>query len=120
MAEAGSFLLAEVMLWLMYAVALVAVVVTLVSAIRPLLVSPRKPSGRSWAVVGFTLLLLLSTWLLASDRPMVINGTMFSDAFWLKTTDMLIVSSCVLMVVAALFVLYGVSGLNRRKILKNK
>lgn len=34
MAEAGSFLLAEVMLWLMYIVVGVAVVTTIVSAVR--------------------------------------------------------------------------------------
>ena len=34
MAEAGSFLLAEVMLWLMYIVVGVAVVATIVSAVR--------------------------------------------------------------------------------------
>ena len=34
MAEAGSLLLAEVMLWLMYIVLGVAVVVTVVSAVR--------------------------------------------------------------------------------------
>ena len=34
MREAGSFLLAEVMLWLMYIVLGVAVVVTIVSAVR--------------------------------------------------------------------------------------
>lgn len=34
MAEAGSFLLAEVMLWLMYIVVGVAVVATIVSAMR--------------------------------------------------------------------------------------
>ena len=34
MVEAGSFLLAEVMLWLMYIVVGVAVVATIVSAVR--------------------------------------------------------------------------------------
>lgn len=114
MAEAGSFLLAEVMLWLVYAVVAVAFVVTVVSAIRPFYVSPRKPSGRGWAVIGFTALLLLVTYLLGSDQPMVINGILFSDGFWLRVTDMLIMSSVILIIVAALFVLYGVSGLNRK------
>ena len=34
MAEAGSFLLAEVMLWLMYIVVAVAVVATIISSLR--------------------------------------------------------------------------------------
>ena len=34
MAEAGSFLIAEVMLWLMYIVVSIAIVATVVSAVR--------------------------------------------------------------------------------------
>ena len=115
MADAGSFLLAEVMLRLMYIVSAVAVVVTVVSAVRPLLVGSRRNGGnRGWLIVAFTAVLLLVTWLLGSDKPMVVNGTIFSDAFWLKATDMLIVSSVILIVVAAVLVCFGVSGMNRR------
>jgi hypothetical protein len=42
MAEAGSFLLAEVMLWLMYIVVGVAVVATIVSAVRSYWLNNRK------------------------------------------------------------------------------
>ena len=42
MAEAGSFLLAEVMLWLMYIAVTVAVVVTIVSTVRSFWLSNRK------------------------------------------------------------------------------
>ena len=38
MAEVGDFLLAEVMLWLMYVTVAVTVVVTIVSVVRPLLI----------------------------------------------------------------------------------
>ena len=42
MAEAGSFFLAEVMLWLMYIAMGVAVVVTIVSTVRSFWLSNRK------------------------------------------------------------------------------
>ena len=115
MADIGSYLLAEVMLWLMYAVAAVAVVVTIVSAVRPFVIAPKeRRSGRGWVVAACVAVLLVLTYLLGSDQPLVINGTAFTDAFWLKVTDMLILSSIVLIVVATCFVLYGVSGLNRK------
>lgn len=42
MAEAGSFFLAEVMLWLMYIVIGVAIVATIVSAVRSYWLNNRK------------------------------------------------------------------------------
>ena len=42
MAEAGDFLLAEVMLWLMYIVMGIAVVVTIVSTVRSFWLSNKK------------------------------------------------------------------------------
>ena len=42
MAEAGSFFLAEVMLWLMYIVVGVAVIATIVSAVRSYWLNNRK------------------------------------------------------------------------------
>ena len=114
MADAGSYVLAEVMLWLMYIVSAVAVVVTVVSAVRPLLVGPRRNGGnRGWLIVAFTAVLLLVTWLLGSDKPLVVNGTIFNDHFWLKASDMLIASSVILIVVAAGLVCFGISGMSR-------
>ena len=42
MAEAGSFFLAEVMLWMMYIVMGIAVVVTIVSTVRSFWLSNKK------------------------------------------------------------------------------
>ena len=42
MAEAGSFLMAEVMLWLMYIAVGIAVVVTIVSTVRSFWLSNKK------------------------------------------------------------------------------
>lgn len=115
MAEAGDFLLAEVMLWLMYVTVAVTVVVTVVSVVRPLLIAPKKnASGRGWLVMGLTVVLLVVTYLAGSDQPLMVNGALFKDSFWLKVTDMLIVSSVILIIVAAGFVCFGTSGINRK------
>ncbi len=114
MERLGDFLLAEVMLWLVYVIVVLAIAVTVFSAVRPFMVSPKKPSARGWLIMALTAVLLLVTYLLGSDQPMVINGTLFNDAQWLKTADMFIASSAILIIIAAAFVLYGVSGWNRK------
>lgn len=125
MANLGNYLLAEVMLWLMYAALLTAVVVAVISAVRSfrqrsdsIASSNRVPRKRiAWGVTGFTVLLLVITCLAGSSQPLIINGISYTDRFWLKTTDGLIVSSAILILIAACFVVYGISGLNRK--LKN-
>lgn len=125
MANIGNYLLAEVMLWLMYAALLTAIVVAVISAVRSfrlrtesIAMSNRVPRRWiAWGVVVFTILLLAITCLLGSSQPLIINGISYTDRFWLKTTDGLIYSSIILFVIAGCFVIYGISGLNRK--LKN-
>ena len=122
MANMGGYILAEVMLWLMYAMLFVALVAAVASAVHSLrhrydsiAASNRVPRKYiAWGVAGFTVLLLLITCLAGSSQPLIINGISYTDRFWLKATDGLIVSSVILMVIAACFVIYGVSGMNRK------
>ncbi|MBQ7419198.1 MAG: hypothetical protein IJV17_00495 [Prevotella sp.] len=122
MAEAGNYLLAEVMLWLMYAALLTAIVVTVVCAVRSfrhrsesIAASNRVPRRQiAWGVLVFTIVLLAGACLLGSAQPLIINGVSYTNTFWLKTTDGLIVTSLILFVIAACFVAFGVSGLNRK------
>lgn len=122
MANMGGYILAEVMLWLMYAMLFVALVAAIASAVHSLChrydsiaASNRVPRKYiAWGVVGFTILLLLITCLAGSSQPLIINGISYTDRFWLKATDGLIVSSVILIVIAACFVIYGISGMNRK------
>ena len=124
----GNYLLAEVMLWLMYAALAVALVVAVMSAVRSfqyradsLAASNRVPRRKiAWGVTAFTIVLLVVACLLGSAQPLIINGVSYTDRFWLKTTDGLIVSAVILMVIAACFVLYGMSGLNRKSKIVNR
>ena len=118
----GGYILAEVMLWLMYAMLFVALVAAVASAVHSLrhrydsiAASNRVPRKYiAWGVVGFTVRLLLITCLAGSSQPLIINGISYTDRFWLKATDGLIVSSVILIIIAACFVVYGMSGMNRK------
>lgn len=122
MANMGGYILAEVMLWLMYAMLFVALMAAVISAVHSMrhrydsiAASNRVPRKYiAWGVTGFTILLLLITCLAGSSQPLIINGISYTDRFWLKATDGLIVSSVILIVVAACFVIYGMSGINRK------
>lgn len=66
---------------------------------------PVKKIG--YCVAGGTLAVLLLTFLLGSSNPMKINGADFTDAFWLKVSDMFVASSILLIAAAIAAVIYG-------------
>ena len=53
-------------------------------------------------VCGATVVLMATTFLASPARPMLINAREYADGFWLRTGDMLIKTSAVLIIVAAL------------------
>lgn len=122
MGNIGDYLLAEVMLWLIYVAMVGVTVVTAVSVVRSLRThtdstaeSNRVPRRAiAYGVAIATLLLLVVACLTGSSAPMMVNGVNFTDRFWLKTSDGIITVSLILTVVAACCVVYGVSGINRR------
>lgn len=63
---------------------------------------------------GLLLLTALVCWLLADTQPIASHGKSFTDVFWLRTIDMLVNSSLVLMLVAIICVVAGMLGLGRR------
>ncbi len=122
MGNIGDYLLAEVMLWLIYAAMVGVTVVTAVSVVHALRThtdstaeSNRVPRRAiAYGVAVATLLLLVVACLTGSSTPMIVNGVSFTDRFWLKTSDGIITVSLILTVVAACCVAYGASGINRR------
>lgn len=54
----------------------------------------------SYSVLIGTAVLLLFTFLVGSSAPMSINGTPYTDRLWLKTSDMFILTSVVMMLLA--------------------
>ena len=95
---------ADVMLWLMYIVIAVALVVTAYSVWHGMRtrrqgddIVNRVPAGRiGWLVILGLVVCLVVTFLLGSTSPVITNGVIYSDRFWLRVTDMFIYTSIVL------------------------
>ena len=101
-----SPLVADIMLWLMYIAVAVAIIVTIVSVVKTVRLRTKDdevvngvPRTRmAWVIVVTFLLCLVLTFLLGSSEPVRTNGELFTDAFWLKATDMFIYTSLILIV----------------------
>ena len=79
------------------------------------------PVARITALISvFTVLCIAVTFLLGSSEPLLVNGVKYADAFWLKTTDMLISTIGVLLFVAVCGAVFGLSGYNRKIKLRSK
>ena len=101
-----SPVIADVMLGLMYLVLVIACVVTAFSVWHGLRTRRKGsdvvngvPAGRiGWLVaVGFVVIMVL-TFALGSTQPILTNGTLLTDTFWLRTADMFIYTSIILII----------------------
>ena len=116
-------LLTDVLLWLMVIMtvaATVAAVVSLIKTIRKTGQSDGMTNGvpeRKIAVgvSAVTVLCMVATFLLGSSEKLTVNGIGFSDVFWLKTSDMFVYSSLVMLFVAILAVLFGATRYKRKE-----
>ena len=98
--------IADIMLWLMYIALAAAIVVTLWSVVKTLRMRTKDdeiingvPQTRiAWTTAGCFLVCLAVTYLLGSSEPLTTNGTLFTSRFWLKTTDMFIYTSIILII----------------------
>lgn len=121
-------LLTDAVLCMIYLFVLAAAVLTIVSSVNGL--RRRDPSAAvvnnipvariTYMITAFTALCLAVTFFAGSSEPMTVNGTKYTDTFWLKTTDMLINTVSVLLVVAVCGVSFGLSGYNRKIRLNKK
>ncbi len=106
MSQFVSPFFADLMLWLMYLMLAVALLVTAYSVWHGMR-NRRKgddiingvPAGKiGWCVAIGLVVCLVITFLLGSSKPVVTNGVVFSDVFWLKTTDMFIYTASLLII----------------------
>jgi len=99
----------DAVLILVYLALLAALAVTALSLARSLRLRTRAdavvngvPRQRiGWLTAGGCAACGLITWLLGSADPLVTNGALFTSRFWLKTTDMFLYTSLIL--IAACF-----------------
>ena len=73
------------------------------------------PAGRitiaTWVA---TAILLALTFAIGSTDPIKVNGKDFSESLWLRLSDMFIISSGVMILIAIAAVVFGMSGYSRR------
>ena len=97
---------ADLMLWLMYFAVIAAIAVTIASVVKTLRMRTKDdavvngvPQARiAWTTAFCFVVCLAVTWLLGSSRPLLTNGQLFTSTFWLKTTDMFIYTSIILII----------------------
>ena len=94
----------DIVLWSVYILLAAALGVAGWSAVHGVLTHQRtvdQLAARHTTMVGYVTaaivaVVMLLTFLFASDRPVVSNGTPYTDAFWLRLTDMFIYTSLLL------------------------
>ena len=97
---------AEIMLWLMYIAVAAALVVTGLSVLKTLrqrtkddeIINGVPQTRIAWTVGGIFLAILAVTFLLGSSAPILTNGQLYTNTFWLKVTDMFIYTSIILII----------------------
>lgn len=122
MINPSSPLFVELLLWTVYVLLAVSIALTAWSMVRSMRMRSHELKADNgiaagpiaWGVALLLVALLALTYALAGTDPLSINGQPFTDPFWLRTSDMLISTSVVLMGLAALGVALGVWGIGRR------
>ena len=112
---------ASLVLIVIYVLTIVAIAVTAWSVVHTMRTAHSESRSNgipvrriAWMVVALLVLLLTVTALTASTRPLLVNGKLFDDTFWLRVSDMLIGSSLVLIAIAAIATIASMAGLGRK------
>jgi len=111
----------SLVLYTIYALLLLAVGLTVWSVVRGLHRQGRGAGSehgivRSKLVLGtlaLVVVVMVVSWLLGSTAPLTVNGQPYADAFWLRTSDMLIITPAVL--IAVIGVLMVIAEIRRRR-----
>ena len=117
-----SPLFIDILLYVIYAMILVAIGLTVWSGLRSMRRQDKSDTrsngipARRIALLTVALLVvtLVVTCLLASTRELLINGKPFGDKFWLRVSDMFINTSIILIIIAIIGAAVGYSGICRK------
>ena len=101
-------LLTDVVLVFMFLILLLAVAAAIWGMVRAVRMRDDLPSDNAstpyrygWMVAGGTVVLMALTFLLGSTAPIWVNGAVYDNAFWLKTANMFVWSSVIMIIAAA-------------------
>lgn len=108
-----------VLMWIMLITALATTVWSIASTLKKRGKAQRIENGIpikkiSYGVIIGTLALLTLTLVFASTKPMHINGTVYSDTFWLRISDMFVNTSIAMIIMAGAAVIF--CGWRNRKL----
>lgn len=112
----------DVLLVVMYLMIIIAILVAAYSMFnawrrrdRSQRVQNGIPTAKiTWAVVASLVVILLLTFLFGSNETLIVNGKQYAEGFWLKVSDMFINTSLILILVAFIGLVFGLTGWNRR------
>lgn len=121
-ADFNAPLLTDVLIGYVYLLTAAAVGVAVFSAIHGIRTRSRQdgvengvPTARintiTWII---TVLLLAGSFACATTEPIKVNGKLYSETIWLRLSDMFIVTSGVMILLAVIAVAFGMSGYSRR------
>ncbi len=108
------------LMWLLFLIAIAVVVIAVVK--RNKFIGKEAdningiPAAKIFRLTWLgTLGLLILTFVFSSSLPMLINGEEYNDWFWLKTSDMLVFTSIVMLIVGVGAVLFGATRYIRKE-----
>lgn len=115
-------LFTDVLIFLMWFLLVLTVVLAIVAVVRAYKMNVKSeavvngvPQGKifrfTW--IGMLLLLVL-TFLVGSSMPMLVNGENYTDWFWLKISDMLVLTSISMLIIAVGAVVFGATRYMRK------
>ena len=108
----------ETLLFLMYAMLGVCIIVTVVGSLAQFVTGLKdNPKGamKSLLFVGLFIAVLAVAYTMGSDAPVVKgDGTIFTDAAWLKLTDMTLYAIYFLVATASVATIVNLSGIFKR------
>ena len=108
----------ETLLFLMYAMLGVCIIVTVVGSLAQFVTGLKdNPKGamKSLLFVGLFIAVLAVAYTMGSDAPVVKgDGTVFTDAAWLKLTDMTLYAIYFLVATASVATIVNLSGIFKR------
>ena len=108
----------ETLLFLMYAMLGVCIIVTVVGSLAQFVTGLKdNPKGamKSLLFVGLFIAVLAVAYAMGSDAPVVKgDGTVFTDAAWLKLTDMTLYAIYFLVATASVATIVNLSGIFKR------
>jgi len=74
----------------------------------------------AYGTAGLMLVCMVVAFIFGSEEPVVINGMRYTDTLWLKIAGMFLDTVILLLAVAVILVIFGMSGYNRKINIRKK